>query len=265
MIYWQFFFSLQFLEQEKQRLRGQLELMEDEYEQRILELQTDIDTLKAKLNDSGDSDSRLRERSNLVAQLVNTFFSWFDFNVKFLNFRAIFFFLSEFEFFHQKIFYFSILILKFGKIRFCFRNVIFEFSRQFFFLNIWIFAPKKYFIFFLYFQTEQNQRLTLELSACSSRESELQNRIASLREQVTDKRITVQDHVTHLEILREEIDLVTHRKNELEKKVQNLLHERESLNSALDESNEKILYLERHARDQECQVLFIKPFFNTLR
>jgi len=163
--------QLEFLEQEKQRLRGQLELMEDEYEQRILELQTDIDTLKAKLNDSGDSDSRLRERSNLVAQL-----------------------------------------------------------------------------------TEQNQRLTLELSACSSRESELQNRIASLREQVTDKRITVQDHVTHLEILREEIDLVTHRKNELEKKVQNLLHERESLNSALDESNEKILYLERHARDQECQI-----------
>ena len=123
-------------------------------------------------------------------------------------------------------------------------------------------APKIFDL--LYFQTEQNQRLTLELSACSSRESELQNRIASLREQVTDKRITVQDHVTHLEILREEIDLVTHRKNELEKKVQNLLHERESLNSALEESNEKILYLERHARDQECQVLFIKPFLNTL-
>ena len=104
------------------------------------------------------------------------------------------------------------------------------------------------------FQTEQNQRLTCELAACSSRESELQSRIASLREQVTDKRITVQDHVTHLEILREEIDLVTHRKNELEKKVQNLLQERESLNSALEESNEKILYLEKHAREQECQV-----------
>ena len=113
----------------------------------------------------------------------------------------------------------------------------------------------------MYFQTEQNQRLTLELSACSSRESELQNRIASLREQVTDKRITVQDHVTHLEILREEIDLVTHRKNELEKKVQNLLHERESLNSALEESNEKILYLERHARDQECQVHLNPKFY----
>ena len=72
MIYCDFFF--QFLEHEKQRLRGQLELMEDEYEQRILELQTDIDTLKAKLNDSGDSDSRLRERSNLVAQLVSHMF-----------------------------------------------------------------------------------------------------------------------------------------------------------------------------------------------
>ena len=117
----------------------------------------------------------------------------------------------------------------------------------------------------MYFQTEQNQRLTLELSACSSRESELQNRIASLREQVTDKRITVQDHVTHLEILREEIDLVTHRKNELEKKVQNLLHERESLNSALEESNEKILYLERHARDQECQVHLNSKFCSKIQ
>ena len=65
------FYFFQYLEQEKHRLRQQLRLMEDEYEQRILELQSDIDTLKSKLADT-DTNSRLqdRERSNLVAQLT---------------------------------------------------------------------------------------------------------------------------------------------------------------------------------------------------
>merc|ERR1712142_756028 len=154
----------QYLEQEKHRLRQQLRLMEDEYEQRILELQSDIDTLKSKLTDT-DTNSRLqdRERSNLAVQL-----------------------------------------------------------------------------------TEQNQRLTSELQASALREQELASRISQLRDQVTDKRITVQDHVTHLEILREEIDLVTNRKNDLEKKVHQLITERESLSTALDESADKILMLEKH-------------------
>ena len=61
-----FFSSFQFLEQERHRLRQQLELMEDEYEQRIIELQSDIDTLKSKLVET-DSSSRLKdsERSTL--------------------------------------------------------------------------------------------------------------------------------------------------------------------------------------------------------
>jgi len=164
--------QLEYLEQEKYRLRQQLRLMEDEYEQRILELQSDIDTLKSKLADT-DTNSRLqdRERSNLVAQL-----------------------------------------------------------------------------------TEQNQRLTSELQASASREQELASRISQLRDQVTDKRITVQDHVTHLEILREEIDLVTNRKNDLEKKVHQLIAERENLSSALDESADKMLMLEKHTREQDCQI-----------
>ena len=45
-IYFFIFSHFQFLEQERHRLRQQLELMEDEYEQRIVELQSDIDTLK---------------------------------------------------------------------------------------------------------------------------------------------------------------------------------------------------------------------------
>ena len=146
--------------------------MEDEYEQRILDLQTDIDSLRDRLANT-DTNSRLhdREKANLVAQL-----------------------------------------------------------------------------------TEQNQRLTSELQASASREQELQSRIHQLRDQVTDKRITVQDHVTHLEILREEIDLVTNRKNDLEKKVQQLIAEKETIANALDESSDKMMVLERHTREQDCQV-----------
>ena len=54
------------MEQERHRLRQQMELMEDEYEQRIIELQSDIDTLKSKLLET-DSSSRMKdsERSTL--------------------------------------------------------------------------------------------------------------------------------------------------------------------------------------------------------
>ena len=51
---------------------------------------------------------------------------------------------------------------------------------------------------------------------------------------------------------------VTKRKNELEKRVEELLSERESLNSTLDDTSDKIILLERHAREQDCQVQIIK-------
>ena len=63
--------------------------------------------------------------------------------------------------------------------------------------------------------------------------------------------------MTHLEILREEIDLVTNRKNDLQKRVQQLVAERENLASALEEASDKILVLEKLTREQECQVQMI--------
>ena len=47
---------------------------------------------------------------------------------------------------------------------------------------------------------------------------------------------------------------VTKRKNELENRVEELLTERESLNNTLDDTSDKIILLERHAREQDCQV-----------
>lgn len=102
--------------------------------------------------------------------------------------------------------------------------------------------------------TEQNQRLTSELQASAQREEELQSRIAQLRSQVTDKRMSMQDHVNHLEMLREEISLITRRKTELEKKVEELINERDGLTSTLDETSDKIVMLQRHTREQDCQL-----------
>ena len=50
-----FFLVFQQLEQEKHQLRNQIEVMEDEYEQRISDLQTDLNTIKQRL--------QVRERS----------------------------------------------------------------------------------------------------------------------------------------------------------------------------------------------------------
>ena len=51
-----------------------------------------------------------------------------------------------------------------------------------------------------------------------------------------------------------QVAFVTKRKNELEKRVEELLSERENLNNTLDDTSDKIILLERHAREQDCQV-----------
>ena len=47
---------------------------------------------------------------------------------------------------------------------------------------------------------------------------------------------------------------MTRRKNDLERRIDELLGEREGLSSTLDDSSDKILMLERQSREQESQV-----------
>ena len=49
---------------------------------------------------------------------------------------------------------------------------------------------------------------------------------------------------------------MTERKESLERRISELLGEREGLSYNLDETSEKILMLERHSREQENQVLY---------
>ena len=53
--------------------------------------------------------------------------------------------------------------------------------------------------------SEQNQRLTSELREGARREQELRSKLEELRARVNDKRVTMQDHVAHLETLKDEV------------------------------------------------------------
>ena len=66
------YFNFQHLEQEKHRLRLQLESMEDEYAQRVSDLKADADDLRAKLREVRDAArERDIEKKGLVGEEEN--------------------------------------------------------------------------------------------------------------------------------------------------------------------------------------------------
>merc|ERR1719188_467294 len=63
--------------------------------------------------------------------------------------------------------------------------------------------------------------------------------------------MTMNDHVSHLDALRDEIALMTERKMDLERRINLLQGEREGLSSTLDESADRIIMLEKQSREQD--------------
>ncbi|KAI2795663.1 coiled-coil domain containing protein 64 [Blomia tropicalis] len=103
--------------------------------------------------------------------------------------------------------------------------------------------------------TEQNQRLTSELTKSSTRESLLEKEIQSLKEQFQARRTNFTDHIGQLEGLRDEINLLSRRKLELEGKISFLNDEKDSITISLDESQYRILSLEKQIHEKD---LFIQ-------
>ncbi|CAG0890920.1 unnamed protein product [Cyprideis torosa] len=68
------------------------------------------------------------------------------------------------------------------------------------------------------------------------------------------KRSTLTTQVSQVELLRAEIEMLTSRRSDLERRVQSLSHEREDLSMTLDESSDRILHLEREGREKEVLV-----------
>lgn len=99
--------------------------------------------------------------------------------------------------------------------------------------------------------SEQNQRLTAQLKEGSKNEEALTSELQALKDQVNSKRSSMNEHVTHLDSLREEINIMMGRKMELERRIELLQGEREGLSSTLDESADRIIMLEKQAREQD--------------
>lgn len=63
-----------------------------------------------------------------------------------------------------------------------------------------------------------------------------------------------QNHVNGVESLRDELEMITKSKEELEKRLQTSLVEKDTLCGSLDESFEKIHILQRQMREQDMKM-----------
>ncbi|KAF7994973.1 hypothetical protein HCN44_004445 [Aphidius gifuensis] len=99
--------------------------------------------------------------------------------------------------------------------------------------------------------TAQNTRFADQLREAAKQEEQLLSEVKVLREKVTLRSTTLQDHVSSLEILRDEVELVSAQRTELERRSLELREERARAMSALEEAEERALALERLAREAE--------------
>ncbi|XP_076038913.1 bicaudal D-related protein homolog isoform X2 [Oratosquilla oratoria] len=113
--------------------------------------------------------------------------------------------------------------------------------------------------------TEQNQRLTSQLKDAQRHEEQLNQQLQALRDQFNVRKSNMSEHVTTLEMLREEITLLTDKKCELERRIDNLVGEREGLSVNLDESSDRILMLEKQSREQEAMLRLNQRDLDDLR
>jgi len=113
--------------------------------------------------------------------------------------------------------------------------------------------------------TEQNQRLTSQLKDSSKMEESLTCELQSMRDQVNNKKTSMTEHVTHLETLRDEINIMTERKIDLERRIEMLYAERDGLSSTLDESADRIVMLEKEAREQDSMIRNSKKEIDELK
>ncbi|XP_064618779.1 BICD family-like cargo adapter 1 isoform X2 [Lineus longissimus] len=102
--------------------------------------------------------------------------------------------------------------------------------------------------------TKQNERLTEELKKTTHEEEELGTEVKRLRDQMKTRRTSMHQHVNQLEVLREEITVLSERKNDLEKRMTHIIEERDSLACNLEESQDRIMMLEKQKREQDQQL-----------
>lgn len=64
-----------------------------------------------------------------------------------------------------------------------------------------------------------------------------------------------QNHINGLESLKDELNIITKAKNELERRLQTTVIEKETIFTSLEEALDRIHTLERHTREQESKLV----------
>ncbi|XP_076303798.1 bicaudal D-related protein homolog isoform X2 [Lasioglossum baleicum] len=99
--------------------------------------------------------------------------------------------------------------------------------------------------------TAQNTRLADQLREAAKQEEQLLIEVKVLREKCTLRSTTLQDHVSSLEVLRDEVQLVSAQRTELERRSLELREERARAMAALEEAEERAAALERLGHEAE--------------
>ncbi|XP_071642832.1 bicaudal D-related protein homolog [Temnothorax longispinosus] len=99
--------------------------------------------------------------------------------------------------------------------------------------------------------TAQNTRLADQLREAAKQEEQLLVEVKVLREKCALRNTTLQDHVSSLEILRDEVQLVSAQRTELERRSLELREERARAVAALEEAEERAAALERLGHEAE--------------
>ncbi|XP_011251269.1 bicaudal D-related protein homolog [Camponotus floridanus] len=99
--------------------------------------------------------------------------------------------------------------------------------------------------------TAQNTRLADQLREAARQEEQLLTEMKILREKCALRSTTLQDHVSSLEILRDEVQLVSAQRTELERRSLELREERARAIAALEEAEERAAALERLGHEAE--------------
>lgn len=133
----------------------------------------------------------------------------------------------------------------------------------------------------------QNARLTQQLQAANELEVQLNNKLQELKSQYNIQHQTLQvsdsfvntifdtlklknkilfslrfrqNHINGLESLKDELNIITKAKNELEKRLQTTVIEKETIFTSLEEALDRIHTLERHSREQESKLVVMLRF-----
>ncbi|XP_069475832.1 BICD family-like cargo adapter 1 isoform X2 [Ambystoma mexicanum] len=102
--------------------------------------------------------------------------------------------------------------------------------------------------------SEQNQRLMDQLTRATEVERQLSLQVHVLREEFREKSTSTSQHIVRLETLQAEINMLSDRKRDLEKRLGAMMEENDLLQGTVEELQDRIVTLDRQSCDKDLQL-----------